>query len=95
VTIPSLECLLQDVEGLVEPAHQVGVSGVNEVGGLAAIDCLRERVVEEGVLKIQMVNSLVLRERESKVRTVHMVAGLVHIGALGEPPEDPTSLIPV
>jgi hypothetical protein len=32
------------------------VSGVNETGGLAVVDCLSEGVVEEGVLNIQMAN---------------------------------------
>jgi hypothetical protein len=64
-TIPSLECLLQAIEGLVEPAHQVGVSGINEDGGLVAIDCLDERIVEEGVLNIRFMNRPVLRESQS------------------------------
>jgi hypothetical protein len=30
--------------------------GVNEAGGLGAIDCLDERVVEEGVLDVEPVH---------------------------------------
>jgi hypothetical protein len=53
--------LLQAV-GLVELAHQVGVSRVNEAGGLAALDCLGEGAVEESFLIIQLVNEPTLRE---------------------------------
>jgi hypothetical protein len=46
--VPSSRRLLEAIEGFVEPAHQLRVSGVTS--GLAAIDRLGEGVVEEGVL---------------------------------------------
>jgi hypothetical protein len=48
--VPSSRCLLQAVEGLVESAHQLRVSRVNEVGRLEVVDRLGEGVVEEGGL---------------------------------------------
>jgi hypothetical protein len=48
----SLECLLQVVEGLVEPIHQLMVSGINKVGGLVAVDYLGDGVIEEGIFDI-------------------------------------------
>jgi hypothetical protein len=38
--VPRSRRLLQAVEGLVEPAHELRVCGVNEVGGLRAVDGL-------------------------------------------------------
>jgi hypothetical protein len=46
--------------------HQVGVSGVNETGGLATVDCLSKGIVEEDILYIQLVNMSDSREREPK-----------------------------
>jgi hypothetical protein len=71
--VPSPRHLLQAEEGLVEPAHQLWVSGVNEVGGLALGDFVGEGVVDEDVLNIQLVNRL--SREKPKVRTVRMVAG--------------------
>jgi hypothetical protein len=48
--VPSSRLLLQTVERLMEPAHQVGVGGVNKSCGLGAVDRLRESVVKESVL---------------------------------------------
>jgi hypothetical protein len=39
--VPCSRRLLQAVEGLVEPAHQLRVRKVNETGGLRAVDGLR------------------------------------------------------
>jgi hypothetical protein len=39
--VPCSRRLLQAVEGLVEPAHQLRVRKVNETGGLRAVDSLR------------------------------------------------------
>jgi hypothetical protein len=54
--VPRVRHLLQAVEGLVESAHQLRVSWVNEVSGLRAVDRLRECDVEEGVLDIELVH---------------------------------------
>jgi hypothetical protein len=48
--------LLHDVEGLVELAHQLKVSKVNEADGLRAVDRLEECVMEEGILDVELVH---------------------------------------
>jgi hypothetical protein len=53
--VPRSWRLLQAIEGLIEPAHQLRVRKVNEAGGLRAVDRLRESVVEEGVLDVELV----------------------------------------
>jgi hypothetical protein len=40
--VPYSRRLLQTVEGLVEPAHQLRVCGVNKASGLRAVDGLGE-----------------------------------------------------
>jgi hypothetical protein len=52
VVIPSLQCLFKAIQGLVELAHQLRVSRINKVSGLAAVDRFGEGVVEQGVLNI-------------------------------------------
>jgi hypothetical protein len=52
--VPRSWRLLQAI-GLIEPAHQLRVRKVNEAGGLRAVDRLRESVVEEGVLDVELV----------------------------------------
>jgi hypothetical protein len=54
--VPRLRRFLQAVKGLVESAHQLRVRGVNEAGGLRAVDGLRECVVKEGVLDVELVH---------------------------------------
>jgi hypothetical protein len=51
----------------------MGVSRVNNIGGLVVVDCLSEGIVEEDILGIQLVNRPA-RER-AKVRIVRMIAG--------------------
>jgi hypothetical protein len=48
--------LLQPVEGLVEPAHQLRVRKVNKTGGLIAVDHPGDCVVEECVLDVELVH---------------------------------------
>jgi hypothetical protein len=55
-------CLLEAVEGAVQPADQVWVSGVNEDGGLAAVDNLCQSAMEEGILDVELMDRLVLGE---------------------------------
>jgi hypothetical protein len=57
--VPRSRRLLQSIEGLVEPAHQLRVCGGNEADGLRAVDGLGECVVEEGVLVVELVHELV------------------------------------
>jgi hypothetical protein len=54
--VPHLRCLLQDVEGLVEPAHQLRVRRVNKASGLRTEDQLRECAMEEGILDMELVH---------------------------------------
>jgi hypothetical protein len=55
--VPCLWCLLQAVEGFVVPTHQLRVCRVNEPGGLRVVDHIRECVVEEGILDVELVHS--------------------------------------
>jgi hypothetical protein len=54
--VPRSRRLLQAVEGLVEPTHQLRVRGVNEAGGLRAVDGLRDCAVKESLLDIELVH---------------------------------------
>jgi hypothetical protein len=78
------------------------VCRVNEASGLRAVDSLRECAVEEGVLDVELVHGPTLGDRQSQHspnggRLYDGAEGLVvvHPEALSEPPEDPTSLVPV
>jgi hypothetical protein len=94
--------LLQAVVGLVELAHQLRVSRVNEVSGLRAVDYLGECAMEEGILHVELVHEPTPGDSQSQHsldggRLYDEAKGLivVHPRALSEPPEDPTSLVPV
>jgi hypothetical protein len=54
--VPRSRRLLQAVERLLEPTHQIMVHMVNEAGGLRAVDCLGECALEEGVLDVELVH---------------------------------------
>jgi hypothetical protein len=92
--------LLEAVEGLVEPAHQLRVGGVNEASGLRAVDGLGEGVMEEDVLDVELVHGPTPGDSQSQHspddgRLDDGAEGLVvvHPRALSEPPEDPMSLV--
>jgi hypothetical protein len=94
--------LLQAIEGLVESRHQLRVCRVNEVGGLRAVDSLRECAMEEGVLDVDLGHGPTPGDSQSQHspdggRLDDGVKGLivVHPGALSEPLKDPMSLVPV
>jgi hypothetical protein len=100
--VPCSRRLFQAVEGLVEPAHQLRVRGVNEGSGLRAVDGLGDCAMEEGVLDVELVHGPTPGDSQSQ----HSPDGgrlddgsegliVVHLGALSEPPEDPTSLVPI
>jgi hypothetical protein len=100
--VPRSGCLLLAVEELVESAHQVRVSRVNETGRLRVIYHLGECAMEECVLDVELVDGPTPGDSQSQ----HSPNGgrldngaedliIVHPRALGEPPEDPTSLIPI
>jgi hypothetical protein len=50
--VPSSWRLLQAIAGLIEPTHQLRMSGVNEASRLGSMDRLGEGVVEEDVLDV-------------------------------------------
>jgi hypothetical protein len=54
--VPCSRHLFQAVEGLVEPAHQLRVRGVNEGSALRAVDGLGDCAMEEGVLDVELVH---------------------------------------
>jgi hypothetical protein len=99
---PRSRCLLQVVEGLVQPAHRLRVHRVIEASGLRAVDHLGECVVEEGVLDVELVHRPAPRDSKSQHcpdsgRLDDGAEGLivVHPGALSEPSKDLTSFVPV
>jgi hypothetical protein len=100
--VPRSRRLLQAVEGLVEPTHQLRVRRINEANGLRAVGCLKECAVEEGVLDVEQVHGPVPGDSQSQHspnggRLDDGAEGLivVHPGALSESPADPRSLVPV
>jgi hypothetical protein len=54
--VPCLRHLLQAVEGLIEPTHQLRVRGVNKARGMRAVDSLGECAIEEHVLDVELVH---------------------------------------
>jgi hypothetical protein len=64
--VPGPRRLLEAVEGAVQPADQVRVSGVDEAGGLAAVESLRQSDMEEGVLDVELVDRPVPGEGEGE-----------------------------
>jgi hypothetical protein len=73
--VPYSRCLLQAVEGLVEPAHQLRVRWVNEVGELRVVDDLRDCAMDEGILDIELVHGQPLEI--ARVSIVRTMAGLM------------------
>jgi hypothetical protein len=81
-------------------ADQIRTSGVDEAGGLAAVDCLGQSTVEEGILDIELKDRLVPREGENgpnggELDDVAEGLIVVYSGALGETMKDPTGLVAV
>jgi hypothetical protein len=100
--VPGPRRLLEAVEGAVQPTDQIRTSFVDEAGGLAAVDSLRQSAVEEGILDIELMDRPVSGEGEGEdgansVKLDDRAEGLVvvHSGALGEAPKDPTGLVAV
>jgi hypothetical protein len=73
--VPHSWCLLQAVKGLVEPAHQLRVHWVNEAGELRVVDDLKDCVMEECILDIELVHGKPLEI--ARVSTVRTMAGLM------------------
>jgi hypothetical protein len=100
--VPYSRHLLQVIDGLVEPTHQLRARGINEADWLRAIDSLGECVMEEGVLDVELVHGPTPVDSQSQHsldggRLADEAEGLiiVHIRALSKAPEDPTSLVPI
>jgi hypothetical protein len=94
--------LLEAVQGAVQLADQIRASGVDDAGGLAAVNSLCQSAVEEGILDVQLMDRLVSEEGEgedgSNGRELDDGAeGLivVHSGALGEALNDLMGLVEV
>jgi hypothetical protein len=83
---------------MIQSADQIRTSGINEVGGLIVLVCLRQSAIEEGILDIEQMDRPVPREDGSNGGELDNVAeGLivVHSCTLGEASKDPTGLIAV
>jgi hypothetical protein len=98
--VPRSRHLLQAVEGLVEPTHQLRVRGVNEADRLRAVDGLGECAMEEGILDVELVHGPTPRESQHSLdggRLDNEAEGLivVHSETLSEPSDDSTSLVPI
>jgi hypothetical protein len=73
--VPSSWHLLQAVERLVEPTHQIRVSRADKVSELGAVDYLNKGDVEEGVLDIELVHKTTPRDSKSQ----HSSDGLIRV----------------
>jgi hypothetical protein len=96
-TVPSPGCLLEPVQGLVQARDQVRVSRVGKARGLAAEDCLRESVVDEGIFYVELLNGSGTGDSNSEHcansgRFYNRAEGLVVVNseALSETPKGPT-----
>jgi hypothetical protein len=73
--VPCSWCLLQAVEGLVEPAHRLRVRGVNEASELRAVDGLEECVMDKALLTSSWCTCQPLET--ARVNRTRMVADLM------------------
>jgi hypothetical protein len=102
VTVPVPRCLLEVVQGAVQPIDQIRTSGVDKAGRLAGVDYLYQSAMEEDILDIELMDRPVPREGEGEDDTNDdklndEAEGLVvvHFGPLSEAPKDPTGLVAV
>jgi hypothetical protein len=86
-----LRRLLEAVQGAVQPADQIRMSGGDEAGGLAVVDRLRQSAVEEGILDVELMDCPIPGEGEGEddANCGELDDGaeglvVVHFGALGE-----------
>jgi hypothetical protein len=82
--------------------NQVGMSWIDEIHGLAAVDSLSEGVMEEGILHIELLNWSVMGDSSGKHRVhdgrfLNRAESLIVIDsvALSETPKDPMSLVAI
>ena len=78
------------------------MTGIDEAGGLAAVNSLRQSAMEEGILDIELMDRPVAGEGEGEDSSNggELDDGpeglvVVHSGALCEAPKDPTGLVAV
>ena len=100
--VPCPGGLLEAVERLVEPTHHVGTRRVNKPCRLAAVDCLSENAMQEGILDVQLMHGPPASESQREDRADgswlhHWTESVVVVdtGALSEASENPTSLVPL
>jgi hypothetical protein len=82
--------------------NQVGVSWIDEIRGLVAVDSLSEGAMEEGILHIELLNQAVMvdssGEHRARGRRFHNWAEsliVVDFRALSETPKDSASLVAI
>jgi hypothetical protein len=99
--VPCSRCLLQAVEGPVEPAHQMRMHGVNEANGLRAVDDLGKCAMEEGIFDVELEHRPIPGDCQSQHSSdggrLDDAEGLIvaHPRALSEASEDPTTLVSI
>jgi hypothetical protein len=54
--VPFPGCLLEAVERPVEPANYVRTGGINKPRRLTAVHCLGEKIVQKGILDVQLMD---------------------------------------
>jgi hypothetical protein len=98
--VPSLGCLLEPVQGLVQATDQVRMSRVDEAHGLAAEDRLGESPMEEDIFHVELLNMPGTGDSSSEHcansgRFYNRAEGLIVVdpGALSETLKDPAGLI--
>ena len=98
---PRTRRLLEAVERALKLAHMIWTGGVEEAGGLLAVDVLLEPAVEEGVLDVQLVDRPAAGDGEGEDgadgRRFHDGTEgfpVVHAFLLSESSKDPARLVP-
>jgi hypothetical protein len=102
VAVPGPRCLLEAVERAVQAADQIRVSGIDEAGGLAAVDSLRQSAMKEGVLNVELMERPVPGEGEGEhdANDGELDGGaksliVVYTRALAKAPKDLAGLVAV
>jgi hypothetical protein len=98
--VPSLGCLLQPVERLVEATYPVRLCGINKPHRMAAVDYLWESIMQKRVLHIKLMDGPGTWDSQGKhradgVRLDNRAESLIVVDTrpLGEAAKTPTSLV--
>jgi hypothetical protein len=93
--------LLKPIQRVVEEADAIKLHRINKSSKLAAVDGLREDVVLEHILHIELMNRPEAGDNQGehgadRGRLDYRAEGLiiVDVGSLGEAAKNPTSLVP-